>query len=308
MDRFAALNTFILVAHTGGFSAAARELGLATSSVARLIDALEEKIGAPLLNRSTRKVTLTEAGRAYYEKAVKILSDLEEADNTAAARSSEPAGLLRISAPVTFTNLHIAPLLPELTRLYPRLEFDMRLSDATVNLVDESIDVAIRIGAMEQQANLIARKLSMHERYICASPTYLAQHGRPVLPEDLMKHNCLQFAYAAGRQIWHLQSGARMEEVQVSGNLSVNNSETLRQAALRSMGIALLPDWLVHADIQAGNLIRLMEKYQVNPGAMDIGIYAVYQLNRRGSSKIKAFTDALSIALLDAQSSRNKHK
>jgi len=297
MDRFAALKTFTLVAHTGGFSSAARELGVATSSVTRLMDALEEQIGTPLLNRSTRRVTLTETGRIYYEKAVQILSDLDEADNIAAARANEPSGLLRVSAPVTFTNLHIAPLLPGLTRRYPKLQLDMRLSDAMVNLVDESIDVAIRIGTIDEQPNLIARKLSLHERYICASPAYIEKNGSPVLPEDLCAYNCLQFAYTAGRQVWRLQSETRTDEVQVSGNLSVNNSETLRQAALGGMGLALLPDWLVYRDILDGKLVRLMDKYHINPGAMDIGIYAVYQANRRGSSKIKAFVDELGVAL-----------
>ncbi|SFH61965.1 DNA-binding transcriptional regulator, LysR family [Collimonas sp. OK307] len=305
MDRFAALKAFTLVGHTGGFSSAARELGLATSSVTRLIDALEEQIGTPLLNRSTRRVTLTETGRIYYEKALQILADLDEADNVAAARASEPSGLLRVSAPVTFTNLHISPLLPGLTQRYPKLQLDMRLSDATVNLVDEAIDVAIRIGTIEEQPNLIARKLSPHERYICASPVYLAQNGSPILPEDLCGFNCLQFAYAAGRQVWRLQSGTRIDEVQVSGNLSVNNSETLREAALGGMGLALLPDWLVDRDILDGKLVRVMDKFHVNPGAMDVGIYALYQANRRGSSKIKAFVDELAAALLKSKESRN---
>lgn len=305
MDKFAALKAFSLVAHTGGFSSAARELGLATSSITRMMDALEEQIGTPLLNRSTRRVTLTDTGRIYYEKAVQILADLDDADNVAAARASEPSGLLRVSAPVTFTNLHITPLLPGLTHRYPQLQLEMRLSDATVNLVDEAIDVAIRIGTIEEQPNLIARKLSPHDRYICASPVYLEKNGAPVLPEDLSGFNCLQFAYAAGRQVWRLQSGTRIHEVQVNGNLSVNNSETLRQAALGGMGLALLPDWLVDSDILDGKLVRLMDKFHINPGAMDIGIYAVYQVNRRGSSKIKVFVDELASALQESKKSRN---
>src|SRR5471030_512389 len=155
MDRFSALKAFCLVAGSGGFSAAARQLGVATSSVTRLVDALELRIGAPLLNRSTRSITLTDSGRGYFEHAAQILAALDEADDAAAGRDGEPSGLLRIAAPVTLAIRYIAPLLPELARRHPRLELDMRLSDSYTNMVDEAIDVAIRIGNPEQQPNLI---------------------------------------------------------------------------------------------------------------------------------------------------------
>ncbi|WP_343730488.1 LysR family transcriptional regulator [Duganella sp.] len=297
MDRFAELKAFCLVASNGGFSAAARQLGVATSSVTRLVDSLEERLAAPLLNRSTRSITLTDSGRAYFEHASHILAALDEADDAAAGRDAEPAGMLRIAAPVTLAIRYIAPLLPELAQRYPRLELDLRLSDALTNMVDEAIDVAIRIGNPEQQPNLIARKLAGHRRHIVASPGYLAAHGAPPTPQALAEHNCLLFAYGTSRPTWRLRGEALATEVEVHGKLQVNNAEMLRQAALGGLGLALLPGWLVQQDLDAGTLVAVLPDYQANPGDMDVGIYAVYPANRRGASKIRAFTDLLAAAL-----------
>lgn len=297
MDRFAEIKAFCLVASNGGFSAAARQLGVATSSVTRLVDALEQRLGAPLLNRSTRRITLTDSGRNYFEHASQILAALDEADDAAAGRDAEPAGVLRIAAPVTLALRYLAPLLPELARRYPRLELDLRLSDALSNMVDEAIDVAIRIGHPEQQPNLIARKLAGHRRHIVASPAYLAQHGAPATPDALAAHNCLLFSYGAGRAAWRLRNADLATEIEVHGKLQVNNAEMLRQAALSGLGLALLPGWLVQPDLDAGRLVAVLGDYQANPGEMEVGIYAVYPASRRGASKIRVFTDMLAAAL-----------
>jgi DNA-binding transcriptional LysR family regulator len=313
MDRFAELKAFCLVAASGGFSPAARQLGVAASSVTRLVDALEKRVGTALLNRSTRKVTLTDSGQQYYASAQAILAQLDQADDAAAARHGQAGGLLRVSAPVTFSTMFIAPLLGELARRHPRLELDLHLSDAVSNMVDDSIDVAIRIGAAQQQPNLIARRLSGHQRVICASPAYLAQHGTPEAPGDLLRHNCLQFSYGVARRGWRLrcQQGNQAQgqdqsqesgqeradtactELPVRGTLTINNSEVLRRAALDGVGIAMLPDWLVRGDVAAGTLQPLLGGHQANPGEMEIGLYAMYAANRRGSQAIKAFVDLL---------------
>ena len=298
MDRFAELKAFCLVASNGGFSAAARQLKVATSSVTRLVDALEARIGAPLLNRSTRSITLTDSGRDYFEQATLILAALDEADDAASGRDAEPTGVLRITAPVTLANRYIAPLLPQLAQRYPRLALDIRLSDAMVNMVDEAIDVAIRIGDPERQPNLIARKLAGHKRTICASPAYLARHGTPRTPDELAHHNCLLFAYGAAHSSWRLRNVDSATEVEVRG--SVNNAEMLRQAAIGGVGMAMLPTWLVQEDLDAGKLVAVLTDYQVNPGEMDVGIYAVYPANRRGATKIQVFTDMLGVALQGA--------
>ncbi|NVM76684.1 DNA-binding transcriptional LysR family regulator [Duganella sp. SG902] len=297
MDRFAELKAFCLVASNGGFSAAARQLGVATSSVTRLVDSLEQRLAAPLLNRSTRSITLTDSGRAYFEHATQILAALDEADDAAAGRDAEPAGVLRIAAPVTLAIRYIAPLLPALAQRYPRLELDLRLSDALTNMVDEAIDVAIRIGNPRQQPNLIARKLAGHQRHIVASPAYLAAHGAPQTPEELARHNCLLFAYDSQRATWRLRREGLATEVEVGGKLQVNNAEMLRQAALGGLGLALLPGWLIQQDLDAGALVTVLADYQANPGDMDVGIYAVYPANRRGAAKIRAFTDMLAATL-----------
>ncbi len=297
MDRFAELKAFCMVANGGGFSAAGRQLGLATSSVTRLVDSLERRLGAVLLNRSTRSVTLTDAGRAYYERALRLLEELDFADDAAGAHAGEPQGLLRVAAPVTFCAMHIAPMLPALARRYPRLELDLRLSDTVSNMVDESIDVAIRIGSAGMAPNLIARRLAAHERVICASPGYLASHGAPLTPDDLALHNCMQFAYGDGRHVWRLKRGEEVHEVPVHGALTVNNADVLRQAALGGMGLALLAQWLVRPELESGALRRVLAEYDANPGAMDVGLFAIYQANRRGSAKIKAFIDLLESAL-----------
>jgi DNA-binding transcriptional LysR family regulator len=292
MDRFAELKAFCTVAACGGFSPAARRLGLVTSSVARLVDALEARLGAVLLNRSTRSVTLTDAGRAYYEEALRIMERLAAADEAAADGA---AGVLRVAAPVTFSTLYVAPILPALRARHPRLTLDLRLDDAPANLVDEAIDVAIRIGSLDPQSNLVARRLAAHDRVLCASPAYLAAHGAPETPAALATHDCLQFAFGEGRRTWRLQAaGAEdAEDVTVRGVVQANNADVLRQAALGGLGIAMLARWLVQRDLRAGTLVQVLPGYRVNPGPMDVGLYALYPASRRNSTKIRAFVDLL---------------
>jgi len=302
MDRFAELKTFCTVAACAGFSPAARRLGVATSSVTRMVDALESRLGAVLLNRSTRSVTLTDQGRAYYEEAQRILEQLDAADDAVADRAGL-RGVLRVAAPVTFAAMHIAPILPALRARHPQLALDLRLSDTAVNLIDESIDVAIRIGGIDPQANLVARRLAGHERLLCASPAYLAARGAPRHPAELAGHDCLQFAFADGRRLWRLRrkdgigdvapDAMPVEEVPIDSVVLANNGELLRQAALAGMGVAMLARWLVREDLREGRLVEVLQDYQVNPGSMDVGLYALYQANRRGSQKIRAFVELL---------------
>lgn len=307
MDRFAEIKTFCTVASTGGFSSAARQLGLATSSVTRLVDALEERLGAVLLNRSTRSVTLTDRGRTYYEQSLRVMEQLDAADDSVLDQSSELSGTLRIAAPVTFAAMFLGPIVIQLRQRYPRLLLDLRLSDTAAHLIDESIDVAIRIGSLDPHPNLIARRLTGHERILCASPGYLAARGTPQHPADLADHDCLQFVFADNRRIWRMRrrdviggvdpADMPVEEIAVHAVIQANNGELLRQAAVNGMGIGLLADWLVRTDLREGRLVPVLAEYQVNPGVMDVGLHALYQSNRRGSQKIRMFVDMLAAYL-----------
>lgn len=292
MDRFAALNALLAVVEHGGFAPAARRLGLAPSSLTRQLDALENSLGTPLLNRSTRTVTLTEAGQQYYEDARRILEELGNADRSVSELAGPPSGLLRVSLPVAFGRLHVAPALPALFRQYPGMRLDIRLSDAVANLVEDRIDVAIRLGSPASE-NLVARKLAPHRRVICASQDYLGEHGAPAQPGDLSRHNCLLFDYATATSTWSLTRAGKTEKVAVSGNLRANGSELLREAAIGGAGLLLMPTWLVGEDISAGRLLPVLEEWSPAIGADEGAVWAVYQQNRRGSRKLAAFLDFL---------------
>jgi DNA-binding transcriptional LysR family regulator len=305
MDRFAELKAFCAVAAAGGFTPAARQAGVAPSSVTRMVDALEKRLGVVLLNRSTRRVTLTESGRVYYGDAQRILDQLDAADDAVTDCASGVAGTLRVAAPVTFAAMCIAPILPALRAQYPRLKLELQLDDAAVNLSDESIDVAIRIGNLDPTAHLVARRLAGHTRMLCASPAYVARRGIPACPADLIEHDCLQFSYAENRRMWRVRrndGAARLdalpvEDVAINSVVVANNAEVLRQAALGGLGIAMLAQWLVLADVHAGRLVRVLPDYDANPGPMDVAVHALYQPSGRGSKKIAAFIDLLSAHL-----------
>ncbi|WP_313516426.1 LysR family transcriptional regulator [Pseudomonas sp.] len=289
MDTFAALNAFIAVIEEGGFAPAGRRMQVATSSVTRQVDALEESLGTRLLNRSTRSVTLTSAGESYFEHAVRILGDLESANLEVSEAAEAPRGLLRVSLPVAFARLHIAPALPEFTRRYPDIRLDLVLSDTIADLVEQRLDLAIRLGGVESPS-VVARKIAPHHRCLCASPAYLREHGEPRTPADLTQHQCLTFSYSRGSNIWHFK-GRTEEVVRVTGPVRANSSELLREAAIAGMGLILMPSWLVGGDIEAGRLRLVLPQWSSGIGETDAGIHAVYQPNRRSSKKVRAFID-----------------
>lgn len=301
MDKLHALRAFLDVADTGGFSKAARRLGVATSSVTRLIDSLEESLGTALLTRTTRRVTLTDAGVAYQEQISRVLSDLEEADGSVSDTGAEAVGPLRVSLPATFARLCLGPHIPGFLRENPRVSLDLVLSDAYLDLVSERIDVAVRIGTPASQPQLIVRHLAAHRRYVVASHEYLERHGTPLTPEELTKHECLRFSYQAGPQRWSfLGREGQMQHVQVQGRLAANNSDVLREAVLDGLGVSLLADWLIREDVRAGRLRRLFEDYEINPQEQSVSVYAAYLPNRRYSRKVQTFLDFLQMHLATA--------
>ncbi|KER67948.1 LysR family transcriptional regulator [Burkholderia cepacia] len=294
MDKFSALRVFVEVAEAGGFSSAGRRLELAPSSVVRSVDALEESLGTVLLNRTTRQVTLSDAGAVYYVRAKKLLEDLADADSLVADRGDEPSGPLRVSVPVVYGSRRIGPHIAGFLARYPKLDFDMRLSDDIVDLVAERIDVAIRLGEAAPTADVVARQLGSFRRYVVASHDYLETHGTPVEPTDLANHHCLRFSYRGDQQFWTFVGGETTTKVVVTGRMKSNNSEVLRDAVLDGAGIALLPDWLVEPDIQSGKLLKLFERYDVTPNEARSVVSALYLPSQRGSKRVNAFIDLIS--------------
>ena len=294
MDQFAAMRAFVKVVETGGFSEASRQTLVAVSSVTRQVNALEAMLNTQLLNRSTRSVTLTAQGRKYYDRAVRILQDLEEA-NQGVIEQDVPRGLVKVSVPVAFGRLHIAPIISDFFIQYPELKLDLRLSDGLSNLVEEDLDVVIRIGNLDRSGgNLILRKIASHTRLVCGSARYFEQHGKPQHPEDLAEHNCLLFAYFMGYDIWKFKRDNEFYDVKVSGSLISSNSEVLRQVCLDGTGLILMPTWLIGEDIRKGSLQAVLTDCQVYPQtSIDMGIYALYLPSRRTSLRVKAFIDFL---------------
>ena len=293
MDKLQALRAFMDVAQSGGFSKAARRLGVATSSVTRLMDGLEASLGTALLTRTTRQVTLTDAGAAYLEQVERVLSDLDEADASVADTGTEAVGPLRVSMPVTFGRLCLGPHVAGFLRQHPRVSLELVLSDTYVDLASERIDVVVRIGTPASQPQLIVKRLAGHHRFVVASHEYLERCAVPASPAELAGHECLRFAYQTGPQRWSFLRADEVEQVEVNGRLAANSSDVLREAVLGGCGIALLPDWLIEADVQAGRLRRLFEEYDVNPQEQAISVYAAYLPNRRNSRRVHAFLDFL---------------
>jgi len=293
MNTLDAMNLLVEAVDGGSFSAAGRELGMAPSSVARGIASLEDDLDIRLLNRTTRKLNLTEAGRLYLERARRILADVEEARLSVTQLEADPRGTLRLNLPTAFGRAHIVPMLPDFLRQYPDLSLDLSLTDAFVDLVEEGIDLAVRVGEL-QDSSLVARKLAPNIRVLCASPDYFKKAGRPSAPDDLKAHNCLIYKRGNDRPIWHFRDpDGEIKDVQISGDFQTNNTEALVSMGLESQGLLVVPTWLVGKDIAEGRLETVLDDYTVSPTALDTGIYAVFPYNRHLSPKVRAFVDAL---------------
>ena len=289
MDRLAALEAFVKVAEVRSFSEAALRLQTSKSGVSRHISALEADLGARLFHRTTRTLTLTEAGRAYLERVKRILDDLAEADESVNALQAAPRGLLRINAPMSFGFLHLAPALPDFAALYPEITLDVAMNDRFVDLVDEGFDVAVRIAAM-QDSSLIARRIAPIRLVACASPAYLAARGRPTIPKELTSHACLSNSNQPAAHEWKFDraDGTKIV-VPVSGKVSMNNGDALRVAALGGLGITILPSFIVGRDLQDGRLIPVLDEFIAQP----LALHAVYPHARHLSPKVRAFVDFL---------------
>jgi DNA-binding transcriptional LysR family regulator len=287
MDRLASLRIFAKVVETQSFTAAAERLGLSRALVSKAVIDLEQALGARLLERTTRRVKTNEIGAAYYEKAVRILAELDEADRAVKDLHDAPRGTLRVNAPVSFGTLHLKSVITEYLAAYPDVHLSMSLNDRFVDIIDEGFDVAIRIARLED-SSLIARKLAPARRVLCASPEYLKKSGMPKVPAELAGHRCLVYGNAA-QQDWTLTGPQGDHVVRVSGYMSSNNGDMLHCAATDGHGIVLLPTFIVGPDLQEGRLQVVLPEYA--PG--DLSVYAVYPPNRHLAAKIRTFIDVL---------------
>jgi DNA-binding transcriptional LysR family regulator len=288
MDKLASIRAFTKVVQHNGFSAAARDLRLSRSAVSKHVIELEEELGVQLLSRTTRSVTATENGQAYYERCLAILADLEEADLAAARSQAEVRGLLRVNAPMSFGTLHLAQAVADFMEKYPELRIQLVLSDQQIDSVQEGYDMTLRIADLPS-SSMIARKIAPAHRAVCASPTYLAQHGIPQHPNDLREHACLTYGHLATGNQWKLTGPDGDHWIAIPWTLCTNNAEVLRDAAVRGRGIALLPTFIAGADIQQGRLSTILTSYK----APEISIYAIYPETRHLSLKVRVFIDFL---------------
>lgn len=289
MDRLAAMQVFAQVVESGSFAKAAERLGLSTSATSRQVAELESHLHTRLLNRTTRRVSLTESGRAYYERAVQLLADLEEAEQEAARAAVVPRGTIKLTTSVNFGVRQVAPAIAAFLARHAEVRFDVSLSDRVVDLVEEGLDLAVRIGGTGSE-NLVARKLGETRLVPCASAEYLKAHGVPRSPEDLACHNCFTYEYLTPRNVWRFRDAAGNERaVRVSGNLHSNNGDLLAEAAAQGAGIAFEPAFIVGPEVRAGRLVRLLPEFVAPP----MPIYAVYPSRKHLSAKVRVFVDFL---------------
>lgn len=288
MDKLSGMSVFASVVEARSFTGAARQLGMSKAAVSKQVSRLEERLGARLLNRTTRRLSLTEVGAAFYERAANIVAEAREAELAVSRLHAAPRGTLRLDAPVAFGVRHLAPLLPEFMRRYPELKVDITLNDRFVDLVEEGHDLAVRIAHLPD-SSLIARKLADSRRVVCASPDYWARNGRPSKPADLATHNCFEYSYLATRGEWRFRGPEGPVSVRVQGTLSANNGDFSRVAAVGGLGVTLVPVFMACDDLRAGRLEPALEDFEMEPQ----GVHAVYPHNRHLSAKVRAFVDYL---------------
>ncbi len=290
MDKLTGMAVFARVVELESFTAAAAELRMSKSSVSKAIAALEDRLGARLLNRSTRRLALTEVGRGFYERCARIVAEAEEAELAVTHLQAAPRGTLRINAPVSFGALHLGPALASFMASYPELKVEIELADRFVDLLEEGYDVVVRIAEQLPDSSLIARRIAENDVVVCASPAYWQRRGRPEVPQDLAGHACATYAYSPSPHDWAFVGGdGRRLTVRVAGPLHTNNGDAALHAALAGLAVARLPRFICARELAAGRLETVLEDAMPPP----TGIYAIYPHSRHLSAKVRAFVDFL---------------
>lgn len=284
MSNWEGVCEFVAVAETESFTAAAKQLGISTAQVSRQVSALEARLMTKLFHRTTRKVSVTEVGNTYYQHCRQLLDGLDTAERMVTNLHSTPTGKLKITAPVTYGERSIAPLVNDFLVKYPELTIQLHLTNVKVDLIDEGYDLAIRLGKLND-SSMMAKRLSSRTLYVCASPAYLSTYGIPHSISELDRHNCLQGTL----DYWHFQEEGKVRNVRIKGSLNCNSGRGLVDAALKGIGIVQLPDYYVVPFIESGELISLLEQNR----EADEGIWALYPHNRHLSPKVRLFLDYL---------------
>ncbi len=288
MDKLAAMNALVKVVASGSYAEAARRLGLTRSAVSKAVLELEQTLGARLLDRTTRRVTPTEAGLAYYERCLAILAQVEETEAQVSRLHDEPKGTLRVNAPMSFGTLYLGNAIADLMIRYSDLKVELTLTDRLVDPLEEGADVTVRIGT-PTDSSLIARRIAPARIVLVASPDYIEKHGEPETPGDLVEHRCLSYGHTTSLQRWHLTENGESVSVSIASCMSSNNGDVLREAAVKGIGIAILPTFIVGNDIAAGRLKLVLP----NNRPPDLTIHALYAPNRYLAAKTRVFIDFL---------------
>ncbi|KXS32545.1 MAG: LysR family transcriptional regulator [Candidatus Gallionella acididurans] len=288
MDTLTSMRVFTTVVGTGSFTGASDRLDMSRAMVSKYVFNLEEHLGTRLLNRTTRRLSLTESGLAYYERCLQIISDVEEAEQAAGQLTTTPRGTLKITMPFAFGLHRLGPVIADYVHLHSEVKLDLSLNDRYVDLIEEGFDLAIRIGTLPE-SRLIARKLGVASSIVCASPAYLKQHGIPTQPSDLNNHSCLGYTYTNSGNEWRFKNKEMEEVVHITGAIKANNGDMLRHAALNGGGLILQPLFIVEDDLQSGRLVQVLGDYT----STEYGIYAVYPSRKFLSAKVRTFVDFL---------------
>jgi len=289
MDKFESMRAFTQVVRSSGFAAAAREMGLSRSAVNKLVIALENELGVQLLHRSTRVVTPTETGLAFHERCVEILASLEEAERSITQLHAEPRGRLRVNAPMSFGTMHLAPALADFLVQYPALQVQLTLSDRFVDPIEEGFDVTVRIAKLPESASLIVHPLAPAQQVLCAAPSYLETYGTPTNPAELHHHSCLHYGQLAVEDQWTLVGPDGEQTISVDGVLCSNNGEVLKDAAVRGLGVTLLPTFIVGQELQQRTLQVVLPDYH----PLELSIAVIYPVNRHLSTKVRLLVNFL---------------
>ena len=295
MDRFASMQAFTKVVEHSGFAAAARAMGLSRSVVNKAVINLENELGAQLLTRSTRKVTPTETGLAFYERCRRILEDVDEAVSAVRDLQEHPTGSLRMNAPMSFGTQHLAPIVAEFMAAHEDVHVELVLNDRFVDPIEEGFDLTLRIAEPAYATSLIAQQIVPARRVLCASPAYLAHHGEPASPADLKHHRCLQYGYSGVQTQWRLGGPDGEQSWPIDCRLWSNNGEVLKSAALADQGIALLPTFIVGDALQNGTLLSILCDHEPPP----LTVSALYPRHRHLSAKVRLFVALLTERLGD---------